>query len=141
MIVSLIYGVTRKSLSVPSVMLRREAATDTELLVLRRENAVSRRQLTVGSGTPMHEALAAVPAARSHAAVRRARHRVVTAMRTRCPRRSADYERPALTALGRGTNETPTARRASTSKGSGPVVRTTGHRHGPAPRARSSWRT
>jgi putative transposase len=44
--VSLLYKVTRKLLSVPSVLLRSEAAKDAELLVLRHENAVLRRQLT-----------------------------------------------------------------------------------------------
>ncbi|MEO6085638.1 MAG: hypothetical protein ABIQ18_21210 [Umezawaea sp.] len=45
-IVSLLYKVTRKLLSVPPVMLRSEAAKDAELLVLRHENAILRRQLT-----------------------------------------------------------------------------------------------
>ncbi|WP_238598040.1 integrase [Saccharothrix sp. ALI-22-I] len=45
MILSLLYEVTRKLLSVPSVLLRSEAAEDDELLVLRHENAVLRRQL------------------------------------------------------------------------------------------------
>ncbi|MFE9941523.1 hypothetical protein [Streptomyces hirsutus] len=36
---------TRKPLSVPAVLLRRRAAKDAELLVLRHENAVPRRQL------------------------------------------------------------------------------------------------
>nr|WP_238598122.1 integrase [Saccharothrix sp. ALI-22-I] len=45
MILSLLYEVTRKLLSVPSVLLRSEAAKDAELLVLRHENAVLRRQL------------------------------------------------------------------------------------------------
>lgn len=44
-IVSLLYKVTRRLLSVPSVLLRSEAAKDAELLVLRHENAVLRRQL------------------------------------------------------------------------------------------------
>ncbi|WP_158854801.1 integrase [Saccharothrix deserti] len=44
MIVSLLYKVTRKLLSVPSVLLRSEVAKDAELLVLRHENAVLRRQ-------------------------------------------------------------------------------------------------
>ncbi|MFA3839506.1 integrase [Streptomyces aureus] len=35
----------RKLLSVPAVLLRRRAAKDAELLVLRHENAVPRRQL------------------------------------------------------------------------------------------------
>ncbi|WP_307841635.1 integrase core domain-containing protein [Streptomyces endocoffeicus] len=46
MIVSLLYKVTRKLLTVPTVLLRREMAKDAELLVLRHENAVLRRQLT-----------------------------------------------------------------------------------------------
>ncbi|MFF1569318.1 integrase core domain-containing protein [Streptomyces sp. NPDC058293] len=46
MFVSLLYQVTRKLLSVPAVLLRREAAKDAALLVLRHENAVLRRQLT-----------------------------------------------------------------------------------------------
>ncbi|WP_246038112.1 hypothetical protein [Saccharothrix texasensis] len=45
MIVSLLYKVTRRVLSVPAVLLRGEAAKDAELLVLRHENAVLRRQL------------------------------------------------------------------------------------------------
>ncbi|WP_202970539.1 integrase core domain-containing protein [Saccharothrix sp. ALI-22-I] len=45
MVVSLLYTVTRKLLSVPSVLLRGEATKDAELLVLRHENAVLRRQL------------------------------------------------------------------------------------------------
>ncbi|WP_238597988.1 hypothetical protein [Saccharothrix sp. ALI-22-I] len=45
MIVSLLYKVTRKLLSVPSVPLRSETAKDAELLVPRHENAVLRRQL------------------------------------------------------------------------------------------------
>lgn len=46
MIVSLLYKVTRKLLTVPSVLLRRGTAKDAELLVLRHANAVLRRQLT-----------------------------------------------------------------------------------------------
>ncbi|MFJ6597085.1 hypothetical protein ACIQPP_40935 [Streptomyces violaceusniger] len=42
---SLLYMVTRKLLTVPSVLLRRGTAKDAELLVLRHENAVLRRQL------------------------------------------------------------------------------------------------
>ncbi len=45
MIVSLVYKVTRKLLSVPSALLRHDAAKDAELLVLRHENTVLRRQL------------------------------------------------------------------------------------------------
>ncbi|MCQ8836339.1 integrase core domain-containing protein [Streptomyces malaysiensis] len=45
MIVSLLYKVARKLLTVPSVVLRRGTAKDAELLVLRHENAVLRRQL------------------------------------------------------------------------------------------------
>jgi putative transposase len=44
-IVSLLYKAARKLLSVPSVLLRSEAAKDAELLVLRHENTVLRRQL------------------------------------------------------------------------------------------------
>ncbi|MFB6783538.1 hypothetical protein ACFCX0_41075 [Streptomyces sp. NPDC056352] len=43
MIVSLVYRVTRKLLSVPVLLLRRQVAKDAELLVLRHENAVLRR--------------------------------------------------------------------------------------------------
>ncbi|MEO6090605.1 MAG: integrase core domain-containing protein [Umezawaea sp.] len=46
MIVSLLYKVARKLLSVPPVVLRSETAKDAELLVLRHENAILRRQLT-----------------------------------------------------------------------------------------------
>jgi hypothetical protein len=45
MIVSLLYMTTRRLLSVPAVLLRSQAAKDAELLVLRHENAVLRRQL------------------------------------------------------------------------------------------------
>jgi putative transposase len=45
-IVSLVYQMTRKLLSVPVVLLRRQVAKDAELLVLRHENAVLRRNLT-----------------------------------------------------------------------------------------------
>lgn len=45
MIASLLYNVTRRLLSVPTVLLRRETSKDAELLVLRHENAVLRRQL------------------------------------------------------------------------------------------------
>jgi transposase len=44
-IVSLLYKVARGLLSVPGVLLRRDTAKDAELLVLRHENAVLRRQL------------------------------------------------------------------------------------------------
>ncbi|GAA1712035.1 hypothetical protein GCM10009680_61310 [Streptomyces yatensis] len=44
-IVSLVYQVTRKLLSVPAVLLRRRTSRDAELLVLQHENAVLRRQL------------------------------------------------------------------------------------------------
>jgi putative transposase len=44
-IVSLLYNATRKLLSIPSVLLRSEVSKDAELLVLRHENAVLRRQL------------------------------------------------------------------------------------------------
>ncbi|MBP2329527.1 hypothetical protein JOF56_009912 [Kibdelosporangium banguiense] len=43
---SLLYRLTRRLLSVPAVLLCRDAAKDTELLVLRHENAVLRRQIT-----------------------------------------------------------------------------------------------
>ncbi|WP_461119630.1 IS3 family transposase [Saccharothrix stipae] len=45
MVVSLLYEVTRKLLSVPSMLLRSETAKDAELLVLRHENAVLSRHL------------------------------------------------------------------------------------------------
>ncbi|MFD0229661.1 integrase, partial [Streptomyces hirsutus] len=45
MTVSLLYKVARRLLSVPSVLLRRDTAKDAELLVLRHENAVLRRQI------------------------------------------------------------------------------------------------
>jgi hypothetical protein len=44
-IVSLLYKVTRRLLSVPAVLLRRDSTKDAELLVLRHENAVLRRQV------------------------------------------------------------------------------------------------
>ncbi|WP_406122379.1 hypothetical protein [Streptomyces canus] len=44
-IVSLLYKVARRLLSVPGVLLRRDTAKDAEVLVLRHENAVLRRQL------------------------------------------------------------------------------------------------
>lgn len=47
MIASMLYKVTRKLLALPSVLLRSNAAKDAELLVLRHENAVLRRQLAV----------------------------------------------------------------------------------------------
>lgn len=47
MIVSMLYKVARKLLSVPGVLLRRDTAKDAELLVLRYENAVLRRQIAV----------------------------------------------------------------------------------------------
>ena len=45
MLVSLLYHLTRQLLSVPAVLLRRDSAKDAELLVLRHENAVLRREL------------------------------------------------------------------------------------------------
>ncbi|MFD8383054.1 integrase core domain-containing protein [Streptomyces sp. NPDC059679] len=45
MIVSLLYQVTRRLLAVPTVLLRRDTSKEAELLVLRHENAVLRRQL------------------------------------------------------------------------------------------------
>jgi putative transposase len=43
--VSLLYQVSRRLLSIPAVLLRRDCAKDAELLVLRHENAVLRRQV------------------------------------------------------------------------------------------------
>jgi hypothetical protein len=45
-IVSLLYTVSRKLLSVPAVLLRHDSSKDAELLVLRHENAVLRRQIS-----------------------------------------------------------------------------------------------
>jgi hypothetical protein len=45
-IVSLVYQMARKLFSIPAVLLRRDTAKDAELLVLRHENTVLRRQLT-----------------------------------------------------------------------------------------------
>lgn len=45
MIVSMLHKVARRLLSVPGVLLRRDTAKDAELLVLRHENAVLRRQI------------------------------------------------------------------------------------------------
>lgn len=45
MIVSLLYRLTRMLLSVPAVVLHRDGSKDTELLALRHENAVFRRQI------------------------------------------------------------------------------------------------
>lgn len=44
-IVSLLYRAARTMLSIPAVLLRRDTAKDAELLVLRHENTVLRRQL------------------------------------------------------------------------------------------------
>jgi putative transposase len=45
-IVSLVYQVARKLLAVPAALLRRNVTKEADLLVLRHENAVLRRQLT-----------------------------------------------------------------------------------------------
>jgi hypothetical protein len=45
-IVSLLYQLTRRLLSASAVLLRHDTAKDAELLVLRHENAVLRRQIT-----------------------------------------------------------------------------------------------
>ena len=42
----MVYQVARKLLAVPAVLLRRDVTKEAELLVLRHENAVLRRQLT-----------------------------------------------------------------------------------------------
>jgi hypothetical protein len=44
-IVSLLYHLSRRLLSVPAVLLRRDTSKDAELLVLRHENAVLRRHI------------------------------------------------------------------------------------------------
>jgi putative transposase len=44
-IISMLYKVARRLLSVPGVLLRRDTDKEAELLVLRHENAVLRRQL------------------------------------------------------------------------------------------------
>ncbi|WP_223281490.1 hypothetical protein [Streptomyces antnestii] len=46
MIVSLVYRAVRGLLSLPELLLRREASVAAEVLVLRHENTVLRRQLT-----------------------------------------------------------------------------------------------
>jgi hypothetical protein len=45
-IISTLYTVARRLLSLPGVLLRRDTAKDAEVLVLRHENAVLRRQIT-----------------------------------------------------------------------------------------------
>ncbi|MFD8870652.1 integrase, partial [Streptomyces sp. NPDC059590] len=45
MVVSLLYRMTRRLLSVPAVLLQRDTSKEAELLVLRHENPVLRRQL------------------------------------------------------------------------------------------------
>jgi hypothetical protein len=42
---STVYAVTRRLLSLPALLLRRDVSKDAELLVLRHENAVLRRQI------------------------------------------------------------------------------------------------
>ncbi|MBP2329553.1 hypothetical protein JOF56_009938 [Kibdelosporangium banguiense] len=49
MIVSLEYQLTRRLLSVPVVLLRRDTAKDAELLVLRHENSVARSPARSGT--------------------------------------------------------------------------------------------
>jgi hypothetical protein len=44
--VSLLYKLSRRLVSVPALVLRRDSSKDAELLVLRHENAVLRRQIT-----------------------------------------------------------------------------------------------
>jgi hypothetical protein len=44
-IVSSLYKMCRRLLSVPAVLLRRDTSTEAELLVLRHENAVLRRPI------------------------------------------------------------------------------------------------
>ena len=46
MLLSLLYVIVRCLLGVPAVLLRRDLSKDAELLVLRHENAVLRRQVT-----------------------------------------------------------------------------------------------
>ena len=45
MILSTVYAVTRRLLSLPALLLRRSASKEAELLVLRHQNAVLRRQV------------------------------------------------------------------------------------------------
>ncbi|WP_246144475.1 hypothetical protein [Actinacidiphila oryziradicis] len=45
MILSMVYAVTRRLLSLPALLLRRDVSKDAELLVLRHENAVLRRHV------------------------------------------------------------------------------------------------
>src|SRR5437764_14984036 len=45
MIISLLYRATRALLSVPAILLRRDTGKDAELLALRHQNAVLRRQV------------------------------------------------------------------------------------------------
>jgi putative transposase len=42
---SMVYAVTRRLLSLPALLLRRDVSKDAELLVLRQENAVLRRHV------------------------------------------------------------------------------------------------
>ena len=45
MILSTVYAVTRRLLSLPALLLQRDVCKDAELLVLRHENAVLRRHV------------------------------------------------------------------------------------------------